>query len=101
VERVAVEVMRKKASLVLTNVPGPKGPVYLAGAKLSGVMFWVPMAGRLGLGLSIFSYAGHVTLGVAADAGLVPEPHELVQDFEEELTALAEAVRAVGHSPLH
>jgi WS/DGAT/MGAT family acyltransferase len=101
VERVAVEVMRKKASLVLTNVPGPRRPVYLAGAKLSGVMFWVPMAGRLGLGLSIFSYSGHVTLGVAADASLVPEPRELVQGFEEELTAMAEAVKAAGHSPLH
>jgi predicted component of type VI protein secretion system len=44
---------------------------------------------------------GHVTLDVAADAGLVPEPRELVQDFEEELTSLAEAVRASGHSPLH
>jgi WS/DGAT/MGAT family acyltransferase len=101
VERAAVEVVRKKASLVLTNVPGPKRPVYLAGVKLSGVMFWVPVAGRLGLGLSIFSYAGHVTLGVAADAGLVPEPRELIQDFEEELTALAEAVKAAGHAPLH
>jgi len=101
VERMAVEVMRKKASLVLTNVPGPRRPVYLAGAKLSGVMFWVPMAGRLGLGLSIFSYSGHVTLGVAADASLVPEPRELVQGFEQELTAMAEAVKAAGHSPLH
>jgi diacylglycerol O-acyltransferase / wax synthase len=102
VERAAVEVMRKKASLVLTNVPGPKRPVYLAGTRLAGVMFWVPMAGRLGLGLSIFSYAGHVTLGVAADAGLVPEPHELIEDFEEELESLAEAVKASGSTrPLH
>ncbi|MFL5355867.1 WS/DGAT/MGAT family O-acyltransferase [Archangium sp.] len=102
VERMAVEVMRKKASLVLTNVPGPKRPVYLAGAKLSGVMFWVPMPARLGVGLSIFSYAGHVTLGVAADAGLVPEPHELLEDFELELESLAEAVRGAGHPvPLH
>ncbi|QRK12867.1 wax ester/triacylglycerol synthase family O-acyltransferase [Archangium violaceum] len=99
VERMAVDVMRKKASLVLTNVPGPKRPVYLAGARLAGVMFWVPMAARLGLGLSIFSYAGHVTLGVAADAGLVPEPRELIADFEEELDALAEAVRKAGRSP--
>ncbi|WP_257452438.1 WS/DGAT/MGAT family O-acyltransferase [Archangium lipolyticum] len=98
VERAAVEVMRKKASLVMTNVPGPRRPVYLAGARLAGVMFWVPMAARLGVGLSIFSYAGHVTLGVAADAGLVPEPRELIADFEEELDSLAEAVRAVGHS---
>ncbi|MGZ3457738.1 MAG: WS/DGAT/MGAT family O-acyltransferase [Archangium sp.] len=102
VERVAVEVMRKKASLVMTNVPGPKRPVYLAGARLAGVMFWVPMAAGLGLGLSIFSYAGHVTLGVAADAGLVPEPRELIEDFEAELESLAEAVRDSGHSrPLH
>jgi WS/DGAT/MGAT family acyltransferase len=102
VERAAVEVMRKKASLVMTNVPGPKRPVYLAGARLGGVMFWVPMAGRMGLGLSIFSYAGHVTLGVAADAGLVPEPRELITDFDEELESLAEAVRASGSThPLH
>ncbi|MFY0564378.1 WS/DGAT/MGAT family O-acyltransferase [Archangium lansingense] len=102
VERMAVDVMRKKASVVLTNVPGPKRPVYLAGARLAGVMFWVPMAARLGVGLSIFSYAGHVTLGVAADEGLVPDPRELIEDFEEELESLAEAVRESGHSsPLH
>jgi WS/DGAT/MGAT family acyltransferase len=102
VEKAAVEVMRKKASLVLTNVPGPKRPVYLAGTRLAGVMFWVPMAGRLGLGLSLFSYAGHVTLGVAADAGLVPEPHALIEDFEAELDSLAEAVKDSGSSrPLH
>jgi diacylglycerol O-acyltransferase / wax synthase len=102
VERMAVDVMRKKASVVLTNVPGPKRPVYLAGARLAGVMFWVPMAARLGVGLSIFSYAGHVTLGVAADEGLVPDPRELIEDFEVELESLAEAVRDSGHSrPLH
>jgi diacylglycerol O-acyltransferase len=56
------------------------------------------MAARLGVGLSIFSYAGHVTLGVAADEGLVPEPRELIEDFEAELESLAEAVRDSGHS---
>lgn len=102
VERAAVEMMRKKASLVLSNVPGPKRPVYLAGTRLAGVMFWVPMAGRHGLGLSIFSYAGHVMLGVSADAGLVPEPRELIEDFEAELESLAEAVEASGSTrPLH
>jgi len=99
VERAAVEVMRRKSSLVLTNVPGPRRPVYLAGARLSGMAFWVPMAGRLGLGLSLFSYAGHMTLGVAADAGLVPEPREIIEDFEAELASLAQAVRDAGRAP--
>jgi diacylglycerol O-acyltransferase / wax synthase len=98
VERAAVEVMRRKSSLVLTHVPGPRRPVYLAGARLSGMAFWVPMAGRLGLGLSLFRYAGHVTLGVAVDAGLVPEPRVLIEDFEAELEALAQAVREVGRA---
>ncbi|MFY0584301.1 WS/DGAT domain-containing protein [Cystobacter fuscus] len=90
--------MRRKSSLVLTHVPGPRRPVYLAGARLSGMAFWVPMAGRLGLGLSLFRYAGDVTLGVAVDAGLVPEPRVLIEDFEAELEALAQAVREVGRA---
>jgi diacylglycerol O-acyltransferase / wax synthase len=95
VERMAVDVMRRKASLVMTNVPGPKRPVYVAGTRLAGLVFWVPMAG-LGLGLSLFSYAGHVVLGVAADAGRVPEPGRLIDAFEEELETMAEAVREAG-----
>lgn len=97
-ERLAVELMRRKASLVLTHVPGPKRSLYLAGARLGGVAFWVPMAGRLGLGLSLFTYEGQVTLGVASDAGLVPEPRELIACFEQELEGLAEAVRQ-GEAP--
>ena len=99
VERAAVEVMRRKSSLVLTQVPGPRKPVFLAGARLSGMAFWVPMAGRLGLGLSLFRYAGQVTLGVAVDAGLVPEPRLLIADFEAELDALAQAVHDTGRVP--
>jgi diacylglycerol O-acyltransferase / wax synthase len=102
VERKAVEVMRRKVSLVMTNVPGPKRPVYVAGAKLAGVMFWVPMAARLGLGLSLFSYAGCLTLGVASDAHLVPEPERLTRAFDAELAALSDAVRtAGGKGPRH
>jgi hypothetical protein len=51
-------------------------------------MFWVPQSGRLGLGISILSYAGHVTVGVATDAGLVPEPDEIVLGFYGEYDEL-------------
>jgi hypothetical protein len=55
-------------------------------------MFWVPQAGRMGLGISIFSYAGSVTIGVMADAGLVPDPNALVAEVDAELAAVREAV---------
>ena len=42
----------------------------------------------MGLGVSILSYAGGVMVGVAADAGLLPDPERLVADFERELKSL-------------
>jgi hypothetical protein len=52
-------------------------------------MFWVPLSGQLGLGISILSYAGEVMLGVATDAGLVPDPEAIVEGFHQELVELA------------
>jgi hypothetical protein len=46
------------------------------------------MSGHLGLGISILSYAGGVMVGVAADAGLVPDPDRLVVAFQRELKLL-------------
>lgn len=96
VEDVAVRFFAKKASLVLTNVPGPRQQMKLAGIPITRMMFWVPQASRVGLGLSIFSYAGDVTVGVLSDAGVVPFPDALVADLHAELVALEAEVRAAG-----
>jgi WS/DGAT/MGAT family acyltransferase len=87
----SVSFFGSKASLVLTNVPGPRQPLYLAGAPLRRAMFWVPQSGRLGLGISILSYAGEVMVGVASDAGLVPDPQAIVDAFHLEVEALVGA----------
>jgi WS/DGAT/MGAT family acyltransferase len=86
-ERV-VDLFGEKATAVITNVVGPPEPVSFAGTRLSRVMFWVPCAGRLGVGISILSYAGHVSIGFATDAGLVPDPECIVQGFDGELARL-------------
>jgi hypothetical protein len=52
------------------------------------MMFWVPQSARLGLGVSILSYAGEVRLGVAADSGLIPDPEPIIDAFEEEMKAM-------------
>jgi hypothetical protein len=52
-------------------------------------MPWVPRAGRIGLGVSIFSYDGEVRIGIACDAHLVPDPDTVVEGFEAEFDALA------------
>jgi len=78
----------RKATAVLTNVPGPRQPLFLCGRKITNMMFWVPRSGRLGLGLSIISYDGRVTLGIVVDSGLVPDPAQLARDYLREFEHL-------------
>jgi hypothetical protein len=58
------------------------------------MMFWVPTPAKLGLGVSIISYAGEVSIGVGTDAGLVPDPGEIVNAFVEEFRALERVARS-------
>jgi diacylglycerol O-acyltransferase len=88
VEQVGLRFFGSKATAVLTNVPGPKQPLYMAGRQIDRVMFWVPQSGHLGLGISIISYAGGVMLGVATDAGLVPDPERIVEAFKTEFETM-------------
>jgi diacylglycerol O-acyltransferase len=80
------------ASAVVTNVPGPRQPLSLLDRRLRSVVFWVPQVGRIGVGVSIFSYAGTVTIGVATDARLTVDPEALAADVDAEITQLADHV---------
>lgn len=92
-ERMINRIFGMKATAVMTNVPGPREPIYLMGNRIRGIMFWVPTPASLGLGVSIISYAGQVTVGVGTDAGLVPDPNEIVTDFVDEFRALHDLAR--------
>ncbi|MCB1045267.1 MAG: wax ester/triacylglycerol synthase family O-acyltransferase [Acidobacteria bacterium] len=88
VQKAIVNLFGSKTTAVMTNVPGPKTHLYMAGSKIETLMFWVPQSGRVGLGVSILSYAGEVRLGVATDQGLVPDPEEIIHGFHRELDAM-------------
>lgn len=83
-----VNLFGSKATLVMTNVKGPPEPVHFAGRAVKDMTFWVPQSGRLGMGVSIMSYAGAVRLGVITDAGLVPDPQTITARFAEEFARL-------------
>ncbi|MCB0914803.1 MAG: wax ester/triacylglycerol synthase family O-acyltransferase [Actinobacteria bacterium] len=78
-----------KAVGILTNVPGPRVPMALAGTEVAGILGWVPSSGDQPLGLCIFSYNGKVNIGIAADAGLVPDPERLGQYIESAVHRLS------------
>jgi WS/DGAT/MGAT family acyltransferase len=79
VEEQGLNVFGSRATAVVTNVRGPGQALYIAGSKIENIMGWVPQAGHLGLGVSIFSYDGKVSVGVITDAGLVPDPERITE----------------------
>lgn len=83
-----VDLFGSKATLVMTNVPGPQKRLFVAGSRIQNIMFWVPQSAHLGLGISIFSYAGEVRMGLAVDAAIAPDPETLVNHFHDEIEVL-------------
>ena len=83
-QKPALNELSKKASTVLTNVPGPQQPLYLAGSLIDGMMFWVPQNGGIGLGISILSYNEQVFFGLISDRKLVPDPEAVIRRFQPE-----------------
>ncbi len=88
VSRGLIDFLANKCTAVVTNIVGPCQDIALEGRRVRSILFWVPQRARIGVGISILSFAGKVQLGVITDDALVPNPAALIQAFEEEFEAL-------------
>jgi diacylglycerol O-acyltransferase len=79
----------KKATAVMTNVPGPAVPLRFCGSTLRQTMFWVPSSGDIGVGVSILSYGGGVQFSLITDEALCPDPQAIVDSFGPEFETLS------------
>jgi diacylglycerol O-acyltransferase / wax synthase len=99
-----LDLLSKKATAVMTNVPGPRQPLYMAGGKLGQMMVWVPQSGDIGMGVSILSYNGGVQFGLVTDKSFVPDPQNIVgrffPEFERLLLAVLQCPRDVPLDPV-
>ncbi|GAA5184145.1 wax ester/triacylglycerol synthase family O-acyltransferase [Niveibacterium umoris] len=88
VQQEALDLLANKASAVMTNVPGPQKPLYLGGAEVSQLMFWVPQSGNIGMGVSILSYNNAVQFGLITDHRHCPDPDRVICRFADEFDKL-------------
>ena len=95
-QKPALELFSRKASTVLTNVPGPQTTLYLAGAPIREMMFWVPQSGSIGMGISIISYEGKVFCGLITDNKRVPDPQRVMVNFRAEFENLLHLTLLLG-----
>jgi WS/DGAT/MGAT family acyltransferase len=88
IERLIIDLYSAKASAVMTDVPGPPHAVYLGGAPVRGMLAWAPRAGSMSMSVTIFSYNDEITVSLAVDAALIPDPERIVAGIEDELAEL-------------
>ncbi|HYN28360.1 MAG TPA: wax ester/triacylglycerol synthase family O-acyltransferase [Dermatophilaceae bacterium] len=78
---------------VTTNVPGPREPVWMLGRRCRSILPYVPIADRVRVGVSIFSYAGELAFGVTGDFDTAPDVDTLADGIRESVEELRAAAR--------
>jgi WS/DGAT/MGAT family acyltransferase len=88
--RVASQALRGKIGLICTNVPGPRTPRYLAGAKVDAIYPFVPALFGIPLTVALLSYGDTYAVGIGTDTGAITRP-ELLSRY------LGDAVDEIEH----
>nr|CEL69383.1 TPA: hypothetical protein BN1204_050930 [Neospora caninum Liverpool] len=80
--------LTKKMSVLFSNVPGPSEQPQIHGRQVHAMHFIGPLAGRISLIVSAFSYADNLDLVITTDTALLESPELLRQCILEEYREL-------------
>lgn len=75
-------------NLVVSNVPGPRLPLYVVGAPLLAMIPMGPLLLGMGVNVSVFSHGEQVDIGIFTSPELVPDPERIAELMEHELCVL-------------
>ncbi|XP_031568060.1 uncharacterized protein LOC116302815 [Actinia tenebrosa] len=81
-----------KSTCVMSNVPGPQHSLSVSGHPIKYMTFWPPQRNNIGVGISIFSYAGQVVIGAQGDLEVMNDPEAVTELFDESIHELAAVV---------
>lgn len=84
--------MPPATNVVISNVPGPPFPLYIAGAKLEAMYPMGPLLMGMSLNITVFSIDGNLDVGFMACPESVPRPQFIADGVELALQELEAAV---------
>ena len=93
--RTTMEVMgrtRPPLNVVISNVPGPRNPLFLAGAKLEAHYPVSVVVDGVGLNITVMSYLDHLDFGIVADRDQVDDVWTLIDRLAGALDELTQSV---------
>ena len=79
-------------NLVVSSIPGPPVPLYIAGATLEATYPMGPLIEGSGLNVTVLTNLGNVDVGIIACPDLVPDVADLARGFEAGVAELCEAI---------
>jgi hypothetical protein len=83
---------RPPLNLVISNVPGPRDPLYCAGALLETTVPVSVVVDGVGLNMTVMSYRDHLDFGIVTDRGQIPDAWPLMDHLREALAELGAVV---------
>jgi WS/DGAT/MGAT family acyltransferase len=91
-----IEGSPRRFAVNVSNVPGPRTPVSVLGAPVTGLHSIAEIGERHALRVAVVSMAGTLGFGFCADPGIVADLDAMAQGVEAETQALCEAVAATA-----
>jgi diacylglycerol O-acyltransferase len=85
---------RPPLNLVISNVPGPREPLYCAGAELETMFPVSVVVDGVGLNMTVMSYRDHLDFGIVTDAGQIPDAWPFITHLREALEELRSVTRS-------
>jgi diacylglycerol O-acyltransferase len=82
---------RPPVNLVISNVPGPRNPLFLAGAQLQAAYPVSVVVDGVGLNITVMSYRDHLDFGIVADREQVDDVWSMLEGLRTELVAFEAA----------
>jgi diacylglycerol O-acyltransferase len=89
---------RPPINVVISNVPGPKAPLDIAGARLVSIYSMGPILEGIGLNITVWSYCGSLNFGIVSCRELMPDLWRLTDYIHDALEELKKAVASEGTS---
>jgi diacylglycerol O-acyltransferase len=87
---------RPPLNLVISNVPGPREPLYCAGSKLEKMFPVSVVVDGVGLNMTVMSYRDHLDFGIVTDKGQIPDAWPFIAYLHEALEELETVLHGRG-----
>lgn len=86
--------MPPASNVVISNVPGPPFPLYIAGGMVEAIYPMGPLLMGMSLNITVFSYRDNIDFGFMSCPESVPDPFQIADGIEKALAELEAAAPA-------